>query len=126
MFKNKLIHFAIHTDDMERAKDFYGKVFNWGFHSYGSPGFSQIKDTEDDELFGALQARSYSALEKKVRGFECTISVENVDYTIEKVVEAGGSVLMSKTAIPGVGWIAKFSDTEGNLVCAMEDNQNAK
>ncbi len=30
------------------------------------------------------------------------------------------SIFYSKRAIPYVGWIAKFLDTEGNLICAMQ------
>ena len=119
---NKLTHFAIHIDDMERAKNFYGEVFDWGFNSYGPSDFLQIKadKTESGELIGALQSRKYSPLQEKITGFECTIAVANIDEIIEKVQSRGGQVLMPKTAIPYVGWIAKFLDTEGNLICAMQ------
>jgi len=33
---------------------------------------------------------------------------------------------MPKTAIPNVGWIAKFLDTEENLICAMQYDDSAK
>ncbi|NHE55963.1 VOC family protein [Cyclobacterium plantarum] len=33
---------------------------------------------------------------------------------------------MPKTAIPNVGWIAKFLDTEGNLICAMQYDDSAE
>jgi predicted enzyme related to lactoylglutathione lyase len=33
--KNKMTHFAIHIDDIERAKNFYDGVFEWGFNCYG-------------------------------------------------------------------------------------------
>lgn len=126
--KNKLTHFAIHIDDMERAKNFYGEVFEWGFASYGPPDFLQIKadKTAQGELIGALQARHYSPLKEKIIGMECTISVENVDEIIQRVENNGGQVLMPKTAIPFVGWITKFLDTEGNLVCAMQPAPEAK
>jgi len=32
---------------------------------------------------------------------------------------------MPKTAIPYVGYIAKFLDTEGNLICAMQYDNSA-
>jgi len=113
--KNKMTHFAIHIDNLERAKN-----FNWGFTSYGPPDFLQIKaDTsENGELIGALQARTYSPVKEKVVGFECTVTVENVDEIIKRVHDNGGQIVMPKTAIPYVGWITKFLDTEGNLVCA--------
>ena len=120
--KNKLTHFAIHIDDIDRAKSFYESVFEWGFASYGPTDFLQIKadQSENGELIGALQARKYSPVEEKIIGLECTISVENVDEIISRVENEGGKILLPKTAIPYVGWITKFLDTEGNLICAMQ------
>ena len=126
--QNKMTHFAIHIDDIERAKNFYGHVFDWGFTSYGPPDFLQIKadKSETGELIGALQARKYSPVKEKLIGLECTVTVENVDEIIEKVQNHGGQILMPKTAIPYVGWITKFLDTEGNLVCAMQYDKTVK
>jgi len=126
--KNKLTHFAIHIDDIERAKKFYDGVFEWGFNSYGPSDFLQIKadKTENGELIGALQSRKYSPVPEKLIGLECTIGVENVDEIVERVKNNGGQVLMQKTAIPNVGWIAKFLDTEGNLICAMQYDNSAR
>lgn len=125
---NRMTHFAIHIDDMGRAKNFYEEVFGWGFVSYGPPDFMQIKTdaTEKGELIGALQARTYSPVKEKLIGLECTISVSNVEDIIKKVEEGGGKILMPKTAIPYVGWITKFLDTEGNLVCAMQTDGAAR
>jgi len=66
--KNKLNHFAIHIDNIERAKQFYQGVFEWGFASYGPPDFLQIKadQSEDSELIGALQSRKYSPVREKI------------------------------------------------------------
>ena len=126
--KNKLTHFAIYIDDIDRAKKFYDGVFDWGFNSYGQSDFLQIRadKTENGEPIGALQSRNYSPIPDKIIGLECTIGVENIDNTIEKVKNNGGQVLMPKTAIPYVGWISKFLDTEGNLFCAMQYDNSAR
>ena len=126
--KNKLTHFAIYIEDIERAQKFYDGVFNWGFNSYGQSDFVQIKadKTENGEIIGALQSRNYSPIPDKIIGLECTIGVENIDDTIEKVKNSGGLVLMPKTTIPYVGWISKFLDTEGNLFCAMQYDNSAR
>ena len=126
--KNKLTHFAIHIDDIERAKRFYDTVFDWGFNSYGQTDFLQIKadKTEDGELIGALQSREYSPVPEKLIGLECTIGVEKIDEIAKSVKNNGGQVLMKKTVIPYVGWVAKFLDTEGNLICAMQYDNNAR
>ena len=125
---NKLTHFAIHIDDIERAKKFYDGVFEWGFNSFGQDDFLQIKSdkSENGELIGAMQSRKYSPVPEKIIGLECTIGVESIDETIEKVKSNGGQVLMPKTAIPYVGYIAKFLDTEGNLICGMQYDNSAR
>lgn len=125
---NNLTHFAIHIDDMERAKKFYDGVFKWGFNSYGQDDFLQIKadKSENGKLIGAMQSRKYSPVPDKLFGFECTIGVENIDETIEKVKTLGGQVVMPRTAIPYVGYIAKFLDTEGNLVCGLQYDNSAR
>jgi len=126
--KNKVTHFAIHIDDIDRAKDFYVDVFDWGFTSYGPSDFLQIKadKSEKGELIGALQSRHYSPTEEKLIGFECSVSVDNVDEIIKKVENKAGKILMPKTAIPYDGWIAKFLDTEDNLVCAIQYDNTAR
>lgn len=123
---NKLTHFAIHIDNIERAKKFYDGVFDWGFNSYGQEDFLQIKSdkTENGELIGALQSRKYSPIPDKILGFECTIGVENIDEIIERIEKHGGQIVMPKVTIPNVGFIAKCLDPEGNLICVMQYNNN--
>lgn len=123
-----MTHFAIHIDDIDRAKNFYDQVFDWGFQSYGQSDFLQIKadKTESGELIGALQARKYSPVPEKIIGLECTVGVENIDDIIEKVKNSRGQLIMPKTSIPYVGWLAKFLDTEGNLICVMQYDNSAR
>lgn len=125
---NKLSHFAIFIDDIDRAKAFYNKVFEWGFESYGPTDFAQIKSNTDEsgQLIGALQDRKYQLTEEKVIGFECSINVDDVDAIAELVTTNGGEILMPKTEIPYVGSLIKFRDTEGNIVCAMQYQEHIR
>lgn len=119
---SKLTHFAIYVDDIKRAEDFYSKVFGWAANSYGPSDFLQLKtdNSAEGQLIGALQDRKYAPINEKVNGFECSINVENVDHTATIVKSNGGIIVMPKTEIPHVGWIIKFQDTEGNIVCAIQ------
>ena len=122
---NKLRHFDIHALDVERAKNFYERIFDWKFGSYpGADEFYQVR-ASDGEVIGAVQGRKYNVHSKDILGFECSIAVDDVDETVRKVEEAGGKMLTNKTAIPGVGWIAKFVDTEGNLFAAIRYDKGA-
>jgi predicted enzyme related to lactoylglutathione lyase len=40
------------------------------------------------------------------------------------VRELGGEVLLEKQPIPGVGWFARFRDTEGNKFSLFESDES--
>ena len=122
---NIIAHFAIHAGDVKRAKKFYESVFDWKFGTLpGIQDFFQIKGPDDNAL-GAIQSRTYNAAQKDILGFECSINVDDVEATARAVETAGGQILMKRTAIPHVGWIIKFLDTEGNLCCAVHFDKSA-
>jgi uncharacterized protein len=127
---NQLAHFAIHADDLERARKFYGGVFGWTFQGYGGSmtDFCQIQDASGKFLapLGAMQSRKFNSAPQPVIGFECSIVVDDVDAAARAVEANGGKIVMSRAAIAGVGWVVKFLDTEGNLACAVQYDPAAK
>jgi predicted enzyme related to lactoylglutathione lyase len=58
-------------------------------------------------------------------GYECTVTVENIDHTIKAVQAAGGKIAMAKFHIPTVGTGAYLNDTEGNVFGAMQREPGA-
>ena len=107
-------HFAINADDVQRAKAFYEKTFGWEFRPWGPPNFYQVWNGGQG-LFGALQERREVIPGKPIYGFEASIGVEDIRATLKAAEAAGGRVLMQPYMIPGVGEIAYFEDSEGNL-----------
>ncbi|MGO9464189.1 MAG: hypothetical protein ACLQIB_25370 [Isosphaeraceae bacterium] len=49
-------------------------------------------------------------------GYECTISVADVDATAAAVAANGGKVILARCEIPTVGGLIKIQDPEGNVV----------
>ena len=128
---NQLSHFAIHADDLERARKFYSGVFGWTFQGFGGgpmTEFCRITDAAGNFLapLGAMQLRKFNPAPQPVIGFECSIAVDDVDAVARAVEANGGKIVMPKAAIPGVGWIVKFLDTEGNLACAVRYDAAAR
>jgi predicted enzyme related to lactoylglutathione lyase len=119
---NNLRSFGITADDVERARRFYERVFEWRFEPWGPPEFYLIHTgtAEDPGVQGLLHKRREPVSGVGMTGFECTIGVENVDRIIGLVEECGGTIEMPKFHIPTVGTGFYFRDTEGNFVGAME------
>jgi predicted enzyme related to lactoylglutathione lyase len=118
---NNVVHFAIHADDVDRARRFYGAVFGWRFEAWGPPGFYNI-DTGSEEhpgIHGALHERSEPLRGTGMRGFSCTVAVDDLAAFSARVVANGGSVQHPEMVIPTVGTHIGFLDTEGNEFAAM-------
>ena len=117
---NHIAHFHFEADDLLRARRFYESVFGWRFRAWGPPEFFTIEagDGERPGIHGSMSRRpkGHGAGDG---GFECTISVDDVD-AIAKAVSAGGGVItVPRNVIHGVGEHIQFKDTEGNVVAAM-------
>ncbi len=119
----KLTHFAINTDDVEATQAFYEQVFGWSFREYGPPGFVQIMNEAGTAPMGAIQQRRQLLEDDPTRGFECSFGVDDIDEIYDKVVAAGGVILMERFAIPEVGRLLAFRDPGGNPVLAMQYDQ---
>jgi predicted enzyme related to lactoylglutathione lyase len=119
---NNVVHFAIHADDVDRARAFYGAVFGWRFEAWGPPGFYNVHTgTPDDPgIAGALHQRLEPLDGRGMRGFECTVSVDDLAPIKAAVVANGGTIVYDDFEIPTVGTLVQFLDTEGNVCSAMK------
>jgi hypothetical protein len=111
---NSIVHFEIPADDLKRAKKFYQRAFGWKISDPWKMNYFivETKDKGEDGINGGL-------MERKMPGqpFMNYIAVGSIDAYLKKVEKAGGVVALPKTEIgQGMGWIAAFKDTEGNMM----------
>ena len=120
----RVIHFEIHCGDMDRAERFYTDVFGWGIQRWeGSPmDYRLITTGQEGErgIDGALTERRGEIDGQAVIAYVCTIAVDDLAATQEKVAAAGGTEALPRMTIPDVGDLAYFKDTEGNIFGALQ------
>ena len=119
---NDVDFFAINADDVPRARQFYATVFGWDFEPWGPPGFYLIATDKNagGGHSGALQERRELVPGQKMTGFECTITVPDIDQAIRAIEANGGRLAAPKFHIPTVGTCAYFFDTEGNVAGVIQ------
>lgn len=119
----RVVHFEIHADDPERAVKFYSACFGWEFHKWEGPIDYWLITTgtkEEIGIDGGLMKRMTPIDGKAVIAYVGILGVDDLDNAIGMVVKHGGTVEVPKDMIPGVGWLAYFKDTEGNLFGALQ------
>lgn len=120
----RVVHFEIVADDADRISKFYETVFGWTVQKWDGPidyWFLMTGDEKEPGIDGAFGMRQ-SDDDIVVN----TIDVSSVDETVKKIEENGGEIVRPKSVIPGVGYLAYFKDTEGNLWGIMQSDSDAK
>jgi predicted enzyme related to lactoylglutathione lyase len=125
---DKVVHFEIPADDLERAKGFYGSIFGWNLNDVDMGGGAtyttvttvpvdeQMMPKEPGAINGGMMTRSADTPTPVV-----TIGVDAIDDALKQVEASGGSVVQPRTEIPGMGAYAYFKDTEGNTLGLWEN-----
>ena len=132
---NRVVHFEIQADEPERAMKFYKDVFGWEYQDWGAvtgmPYWGVLTapmDSKEPGINGGLLKRPCPApaQEQGTNAFTCTVQVDNYDEYEKKILAAGGTVALPKTALAGMAWQGYYLDTEGNTFGLHQVDSNAK
>ena len=128
---SRVMHFEIHASNPERAIEFYKKVFGWTFQKWEGPMPYWLVTTGPEGepgINGGLLARQGGEPVdgQAVNAYVCTVGVDQIDASMSKAQSSGATVAVPKMPVPGVGWLAYFKDTEGNIFGMLQPDPNAK
>lgn len=118
----RVIHFELPADNPERAVKFYTDAFGWKFDKWGGPVDYWLITTgpaDQPGINGGLMRR------RDTGGVANTLDVASLDDAMAAVEKHGGKIVVPKMAVPSVGWLAYFADTEGNVSGLMQADPKA-
>ena len=119
----RVVHFEIHASDMDRAESFYRDVFGWEVQKFDGPIDYRLLNTgskTETGIDGALVERRVDTDGDAVIAYVCTVQVDDIQATEQKVKDSGGKQVVDRQEIPDVGQLSYFKDTEGNIFGAMQ------
>jgi predicted enzyme related to lactoylglutathione lyase len=112
------VHVDIAADNPERAAGFYNRVFGWAITKLEGPVPYWLATPADGKGPGAGIGKRDQPWQTVIP----TIDVKSADEIAELIVREGGTIVLPKTTVPGVGHLVTFKDTEGNILSALEAN----
>jgi uncharacterized protein len=129
-----IVHFEIPANDVERSRKFYTDLFGWKIEKWpgteGGGGSSNMEywmvTTTDEKgnkasVGGGMMKRQDP--QQQITNF---IDVKSVDEYSSKIEKLGGKVVVSKMAVPEMGYFAVCHDTENNSFGIWESDESAK
>ncbi len=117
-----LVHFEIPADDVKRARTFYTKLFDWKIETAeGYPDYWYVTTTGENAVHGGMMERQDP--QQQIAHY---IDVPSVSEYVEKIEDLGGRILVPKTVVPGMGYMAMCLDTEHNVFGIWEEDKSAE
>ena len=103
-----VIHAEIRSTDPDATRAFFGSLFGWTYSDGAFPGYTFV-DTGVDvpTAIGPLQGGKDSVL--------FFIGVEDVEATLARAEELGGTIVQPAQQVPGVTF-GVFADPQGHAV----------
>lgn len=117
---NPVVYFEIPVNDIDRAIDFYTKVFNFDFEKETIDNNEMALFPFSVENSGISGALAKGEIYKPTKdGVVVYFKTENIDETLRLANSNGGKTLYPKTD-NGIGIVAEFEDTEGNRIALYQ------
>lgn len=117
--KSAINWYEIPVSDLNRAKKFYSTVLGYELADMPMPGlpfkYSRFPVEQGEGVGGVLvEGPGYKpSAEGTMVYLNCG---EDLSGSLSKVEKAGGKILLQKTPVGAIGFMAQFIDSEGNRV----------
>ncbi len=123
---NKVSHFHIPVNDMDRARKFYSDIFGWKISKtdtdYKLVITTPIDDTGRPKEPGGINGALFTR-EAPEDALSIVIRVKSIEDYLQKIEKAGCKIIAQKTPVEKIGFHAKFYDTENNIIGLWEEKE---
>ncbi|HJV84189.1 MAG TPA: VOC family protein [Noviherbaspirillum sp.] len=112
----KPTYFDLSVSDITRARAFFEAVLGWHFEKFEMPyEYYRIQAGPDSEpgIDGGIGSVKDASLSEGRPMTQVTIPVASLSNALDLVVANGGSIVESRTPIPGIGWYATCAEPGG-------------
>ncbi len=115
---NPFVHVELNTQDLPKAKEFYGKLFNWQLDDVdmGPAGtYTVIKPGEGTG--GGMMKHPMPGAPSMWLAY---VLVDDIDASTAKARSLGAQIIKEVTEIPNVGRFSIFTDPTGAMLALFK------
>ena len=113
---NPFIHVELDTTDLPKAREFYGKLFDWKLTTDASNQTYTMVEVGKGTGGGMMKHPQPGAPSMWLPYVE----VGDVASVTRRARELGGTIAKDKTEVPGIGWFALLVDPTGAMLGLLE------
>ncbi|HKU80783.1 MAG TPA: VOC family protein [Candidatus Tumulicola sp.] len=122
MPSNPFVHVELATTDVPKAKEFYGKLFDWQLNDdSGVDGYTTIGVGENE--YGVGGGMMHVPQEGMSTTWLAYVAVGDIKAATERARSLGATILTDVTEIGPVGWLSVIQDPTGGVLGLFQGKQ---
>ena len=111
---NPFVHAELNTTDVEKAKKFYGKLFDWKLEDMPMPeGFTYTMIGVGEGTGGGMVKQMGAGAPTNWMPY---VGVSDIKASTKKARDLGAKVLKDVTEVPDMGWLSILTDPTGATI----------
>jgi predicted enzyme related to lactoylglutathione lyase len=119
--KNPFVHVELNSPDPEKAKAFYGKLFQWQMEEMPNeavPDHSYTVIKVGEGTGGGIMKQ----VPHGPTGWIPYVQVDDLRAATDKAKSLGGKVMKDVTEVPDMGWFSIIQDPTGSVLGLWKSN----
>jgi predicted enzyme related to lactoylglutathione lyase len=121
---NPFVHVELNTTDVQKAKAFYGKLFDWKLEDTPMGGGSSYTMIEVGQGTGGGMMKH--PVPGAPSAWLAYVAVDDVAAATQKAKSLGATIMKDVTEIPGVGWFSVITDPTGATLALWKPAKMAR
>ena len=110
-----VVHWEFWSKSPGQLADFYRELFDWNIQDIPDLNYHMIETGSDSPLTGGIMQPDEGEWPGNMALY---VDVDDLAHYREKIIAAGGSILVEDQEIPGMGRLCLFTDPD-KRVCGL-------
>jgi predicted enzyme related to lactoylglutathione lyase len=107
---NPFVHVELNTTDVGKAKNFYGKLFDWNLEDVPMPGGAYTMIKPGAGTGGGLMKHPVPGAPSSWLAY---VEVDDIEAATKKAKSLGATVMKDVTEVMDAGWLSIIIDPTG-------------
>jgi predicted enzyme related to lactoylglutathione lyase len=111
---NAFVHAELNTTDVDKAKTFYGKLFDWKLEDI------PMGKGETYTMIGVGEGTGGGIMKQMIPGASSDwmpyVGVDDIQAATKKAKSLGANILKDVTEVMDMGWLSIFKDPTGAII----------
>jgi predicted enzyme related to lactoylglutathione lyase len=108
-----VVHWEMWSENPQKVSDFYANVFGWQIRRLPEMDYRFVETGGSGGINRGIVTPKKGPWPAKMALY---IDVDDIEAYTDKIRSAGGKIVVPKTEVHGVGWLALFSDPDERLL----------